>query len=415
MPFLEDNIGLIGCEFIRGTEFLDKSIAYFEFKGSDRCSTIGCGCKTRIKATFRRRLKVLVSMGRLLEAVVSGKKRYCPRCKKYLRDRIPGVLPRARVTEAFRSEVFQTHAAGASIKSTSRKFKVSFSTVDRWITLQLLKRIKETRLQRQKCPKVIGIDEHFFTKRKGYATTLVNLEKRTIFDVKLGRTDSSLESYFNKLEGKDEVKTVCMDLSETYRSIIHKYFPQAKIVADRFHVIRVVFQAFQNVWHSIEPHVRWKRGLGKLFRKHSWNLNEEQAASLSNYFEQKPIIEEIYKFRNKLCGLLVKKFQRGFQMKRNIKEFLEFIKELRQSNFPQFKTLSNTLSNWGEEICRMMLSPYSNGPVEGFHNKMELISRRAYGYRKFENYRRRVLAMSNWDGLQTTRSLLRESSRPPKR
>ena len=41
----------------------------------------------------------------------------------------------------------------------------------------------------------------------------------------------------------------------------------------------------------------------------------------------------------------------------------------------------------------------SNGITEGFHNKMEMISRRAYGFRNFENYRLRVLAHCGWDGI----------------
>jgi len=32
----------------------------------------------------------------------------------------------------------------------------------------------------------------------------------------------------------------------------------------------------------------------------------------------------------------------------------------------------------------------NNGITEGFHNKMGLINRQAYGFRNFENYRLRV-------------------------
>ena len=41
----------------------------------------------------------------------------------------------------------------------------------------------------------------------------------------------------------------------------------------------------------------------------------------------------------------------------------------------------------------------NNGITEGFHNKMEVISRRAYGFRNFENYRLRVLTHCGWAGL----------------
>jgi hypothetical protein len=61
----------------------------------------------------------------------------------------------------------------------------------------------------------------------------------------------------------------------------------------------------------------------------------------------------------------------------------------------------------------MWRSNRSNGITEGFHNKMEVISRRAYGYRNFQNYRRRVLAMSGWDGVHVVRTPQRFPKRPP--
>jgi transposase len=75
------------------------------------------------------------------------------------------------------------------------------------------------------CPKVLGIDEHFFTRKRGFATTLVDLRRNKVFDVRLGRSEASLDGYLRRLPGKDNVKLVVMDLSETYRSIARQYFP----------------------------------------------------------------------------------------------------------------------------------------------------------------------------------------------
>lgn len=56
-------------------------------------------------------------------------------------------------------------------------------------------------------------------------------------------------------------------------------------------------------------------------------------------------------------------------------------------------TLGKTLESWREEVARMFRFTKSNGILEGFHNKMEMISRRAYGFKNFENYRLRVKAL----------------------
>ena len=52
-----------------------------------------------------------------------------------------------------------------------------------------------------------------------------------------------------------------------------------------------------------------------------------------------------------------------------------------------FKKLGRTIRQWFEPIIRMWRFTKSNGITEGFHRKMKLIQRRAYGYRNFENYR----------------------------
>jgi hypothetical protein len=98
-------------------------------------------------------------------------------------------------------------------------------------------------------PQILGIDEHFFTRRHGYATTFCDLKNHKIYDVVLGRSEASLEGYLARLEGKHLVQLVCMDLATGYRALVRKHFPQAKIVADRFHVIRTVNHHFLACCH----------------------------------------------------------------------------------------------------------------------------------------------------------------------
>jgi len=78
------------------------------------------------------------------------------------------------------------------------------------------------------------------------------------------------------------------------------------------------------------------------------------------------------------------------QCRRLIPHLLHAISSLKGSPFPSLSQLGQTLDLWREEIARMWRFTKNNGITEGFHTKMEMISRRAFGFRNFENYRLRV-------------------------
>ena len=137
--------------------------------------------------------------------------------------------------------------------------------MERWYHDLLAKKVSNS--VNSPCPRVIGIDEHFFTRKKGYATTLCDLGKNKVFDLTLGRTEHALDGYFRQLKGKDNVSVVVMDLSDPYRNIIRKHFPCALIVADRFHVIRLVNHHFLKTWNLLDPIGRKNRGLSISYEK----------------------------------------------------------------------------------------------------------------------------------------------------
>ncbi|MFO2969841.1 transposase, partial [Legionella pneumophila serogroup 1] len=116
------------------------------------------------------------------------------------------------------------------------------------------------------CPVVLGIDEHFFSRKQGFATTLCDLKKHKIFDIVKGRSEVDLSSYLAYLVGKERVKVVCMDLSSTYRSIVKKHFPNAKIVADRFHVIRLLQHQCMMTYRELCSQIKSNRGILALLR-----------------------------------------------------------------------------------------------------------------------------------------------------
>ena len=79
------------------------------------------------------------------------------------------------------------------------------------------------------------------------------------------------------------------------------------IVADRFHVVRLLNHHFLKVWGSLDETGRKNRGLISLIRRHEWNLKPEQIPKVQKYFNEVPGLEPLYRFKQDLMQLLLKK------------------------------------------------------------------------------------------------------------
>lgn len=355
------------------------------------------GAQVRIKASFSRVLKHSRQGNTVVRVQVRARKFLCLRCRRYFNERFAGILPRRRSTETFRIEVFERHHGGVSQSALSQTHGLSPATVERWYQDFVAARVKE--LRARPAPRVLGIDEHFFTRKKGFATTLCDLGNHKIYDLTLGRSELALRPYLERMPERHRTKVVVMDLSETYRQIAKKFFPNAMIVTDRFHVVRLVNHQFLKSWSLLDPEGRKNRGLLSLMRRHEFNLSPEQTRSLQGYLSGFPVLQEIYEFKQRLCRVLSAKALNQLDARPVVYDFLEMIEQLKATTLEPLKTLGNTLFSWRNEIGRMFRFTKSNGITEGFHNKMEMLSRRAFGFRNFENYRMRVLALCGWDGL----------------
>jgi len=217
-----------------------------------RSSVRTCGStQLRNKDKYFRRVRHENLGARPSVLEVEAHRWQCRECQRYFRQRFPGIQPCQRSSEAYQKLVYRQHLDGINRSRLGKREGIGAATVERYFRRRLQRQFRQ--LQPPECPLVLGIDEHFFTRRKGFATTLCDLRNHRIYDVVLGRSEASLEGYFQRLQGKSKVKVVCMDLSASYRALVRKHFPNAKIVADRFQVIRLINQQFLTCWRDLDP------------------------------------------------------------------------------------------------------------------------------------------------------------------
>ena len=326
---------------------------------------------------------------------IKGHKYECKRCHRYFNERYPGIQPKRRYTELFRKEIVTIHNKGINQTDISKLTKIGTASVERWY--QDFVKVQVSHWKNAPCPRYIGIDEHTFSKTgTRYATTLCDLVNNRIFDIIPSIKKNDIVSFFDTIPNKNKVEMINMDLSDSFRSTMKEIFPKARIVADRFHVIRIISHHFQKTWHQIDPKARYNRGILSLMRTHEWELSENQKQRLKLYLNDHPEIEPIYQIKQDLCALMSIKKRKKKQCKKLIKQLLFFIDLLKNSFFPNLVTLSTTLNSWSEEIVCMWRYTKTNSITEGFHRKMKLIQRRAFGFKNFENYRLRVLALCGY-------------------
>ena len=383
----ESVMGLANYEIVsieRGGGAVRISARYLGSVACPDCSSENLRSKGRYVRTVRHESWGMRHVYLRLEA----RKWLCRACGRGFRQQFPGILKWQRASELCRRMIFFRHWDGISRSRLSQREGMGSATIERWFQ-HVLKKLAAERTN-SLCPAVLGIDEHFFSRRQGYATTFCDLKNHRVYDVVLGWSEASLEAYFQALEGKDSVRVVCMDLAAVYRALVRKFFPNALIVADRFHVIRLVNHHFLNCWRDLDSVGSKNRGLLSLMRRHRHNLKPEQLEKLKSYLQIHPALEVIYRFKQRLCYLLLKKHRTRKQCATLIPKLLRSIFDLRQAKFAPLVQLGQTLASWSQEIAAMWRFTRNNGSTEGFHTKMEVLQRQAYGFRNFQNYRMRV-------------------------
>jgi transposase len=162
------------------------------------------------------------------------------------------------------------------------------------------------------------------------------------------------------------------------------------MVADRFHVIRLINHHFLGCWRDLDAVGSKNRGLLSLMRRHGHHLQPAPAEKLAAYLAERPALELIYRFKQKVCYLLLKKHRTRKQCETLVPRLRRAIYQLRQAGFAPLVALGQTLASWSNETAAMWRFTRNNGITAGFHTKMEVLQRQAYGFRNFQNYRVRV-------------------------
>lgn len=312
----------------------------------------------------------------------------CPNCKSVFTEPVQGIKKSARVTRRFERSVYWSCENFQDLKKVRKAHDCGYKLIYRALYSELRKKQKER--QTNPWPKTIGIDEHAFRRNstKGFrefATFVVDYNNKRVKEVALGKTGGELRYQLGHIEGRENVKNVVLDLADHYKSFVKNFFPNAKIVADKFHVLRLLHPAINRRRKGITGDIR-KHPLRKLLLKNSKKLHYETRIDLHKWLKNYPQLNEVYwakEWMHKLYRCKGRKWAERCLTKLTDTLALSKVKE--------FKTLRRTLMKWRNEILNYFENRITNARTEGFNRVAKLLQRRSCGLRNFENYRLRLL------------------------
>jgi transposase len=309
-------------------------------------------------------------------------------CKKPFTEPINGISKGSRFTERFKRALVTACERYSDIKAVKEQFRCSYGFIYKSLYQQLE---LQARYRQSPWPHKIGIDEHRFgrdkkTGRIRFATFIVNHGRnKRGYELVEGRTVGELKALLGHIPGRDDVKLVTMDMSGPYRSFTHSFFPNAKIVADKFHVVRLLNPAINRARKEITGDRR-NLPVRKLLLKNGFDLEFKTHSLMMRWLERYPKLREIY-----LAKEMIHRLYRCKGIEKARASLSRLLDLLATSEVEELKTLRNTLNSWRSEILNYFISRHTNARVEGFNNVAKTIIKRGYGYTCFKNYRLRVL------------------------
>lgn len=345
-------------------------------------------CATPSRSTYDHRIvQVRDSPIRDVQAFLRIRKKrlWCKPCQKPFTEPVPGIRKGARFTERYRRSLLWACEKYSSLKDVRKAFRCSSG----FLYQTLYRELERKRKQRvSPWPKVIGLDEHFFRRENGFpiwASIVVDYKNRRVMELVRGRSIGEMEAALRHIDGRQNVRFVVTDLCDPFKTFAKTFFPNARVVADKFHVLRLLNPALNRYRKAITGDKR-TLPIRRLLLRSRYKLDHARCWALDTWLAQHPQLHELYR-----CKEALHRFYRTRGQDKASVALTWLTDQMAQSSIPEVRTLRRTLLRWRKEILNYFGTGLTNGRTEGFNNVANLVKKRAYGYRTFNNYRLRLL------------------------
>ena len=248
----------------------------------ERCAQVckRCGAETERVHDYRvRQVRDLELRGKSMRLLYRRRRYVCPDCGKRFAEQNAFVGRYMRFTHRTGEKIMTLLRRRSSMKDIAKDTGVSVIGVQR--VLKMAPVSKPSRL-----PEAVAFDE--FKGNAGgerFQCIVTDPLGRRVFDILPSRTVETIQDYLRTFPNRSEVKYVVMDMNRGFCDAAKAFLPNAKIIIDRFHVVRYCTEAMENVRRNLQKTLpKAQRKYFKLSRRlllaHRDRLSEEDRAAV---------------------------------------------------------------------------------------------------------------------------------------
>lgn len=275
----------------------------------------------------------------------------------------------------------------ATVADASRRCRVGYDAVEGALARGVLTAVDWERFETLE---TLGIDEIALKKGHKHYVAVVSCRDAdgqiAVLGVLPDRLKATVVAFLAAIPErlKATIEQVCTDIYDGYIQAAREVLPKAEIVIDRFHVAkhyhagvdRLRKQEMRRLKEALpESTYDEFKGVMWVYRRHWWDLDDEQRRQLALLFVHSAALQEAYFLRHRLTLIF-----EAADTKAQALAYLELWQtKVVASGLRCFDAFMTTLGNWRDEICNYFNGRHSSGFVEGMNHKLKVIKRRCYG------------------------------------
>ena len=374
------------------TDFRDGSVIFRITQELKDCRCSACGsAHVASRGQVERQFRCPAIGHHPVTVVLPIPRVWCLNCGVIRQVTVDFAEPRRSYTKAFARYALELSRL-MTIQDVAHHLGVSWDVIKDIVKADLHRRFARPKLKHLR---QLAIDEICIGAGHRYLTLVLDLESGAVVHVGRGKGGDALKAFWTRLRRSGaKVEAVATDMSPAYIDAVRTAWPEATLVFDRFHVMKLFNDKLAALRRSL---YRQASAEGKKVLKGVRWLLVKRPENLDARRHERERLEEALRLNEPLAT--------AYYLKEELSEFweqddeeeataflLDWLARAEASGIKVLIGVAKTLRKHALGLLAYYDYPISTGPLEGTNNKIKTMQRQAYGYRDQEFFKLKILA-----------------------